>query len=415
MKRLVVAVCLSSGVATSGALASDYSVKGSIGETLTGSDNYFLLKSPAGTTFQSLTAGTLNFLRRTPDTRLLLDTNFSVYDYFGSGASDTSPRVGTPAGARFQADHTTEINKYTFAASWYRDDLATTQLRETGVVTTRGLLDAYSASGGVTHDVSRTDAIGLSAQGRTVTFTGSTQSPYKDVSTALNWSHIFDPTTSLNTSASVDWFDADDPANSRRLFWQIVTSLQTQLTRRLSFNGSIGGGFSNTYQNALAPTTTQFQRGTTGSVQAYAGLSYQLLKTTSVSLTAGHAIVPTTFGPIETISTVGISLRHNINDVSSLSFATQFAYTDFAGVSSNLFSAQVAYGYALTRQLRSSLSYTYRQRDDSTGFANSSTVLLGLNYDFSLYGNPTALDERAAEVERARLRQRAVQAFPGLL
>jgi hypothetical protein len=256
--------------------------------------------------------------------------------------------------------------------------------------------------------------------GSAVSFTGSTQSPYRDVTTVGTWNHTINPTTALTTSASLDWFDADDSVNSQRLFWQIVTALRTQLSQRLSFNGSIGGGFSNTYQNGTAlvanpASPTQFQSGTTSSVQAYVGLTYRLLKTTTVSLTGGQSIVPTTYGPIQKISTVGLALNYNINDLSSISFSTQFAHNEFAGISSDLFSAQIAYGYHLTRELSANLSYTYRQRNDTTGFANSSLVLLGLNYDFTLLGNPAKHDEREAERERARLRQRAVQAFPGLL
>jgi hypothetical protein len=420
VNRFVVAAFLSSGVFASGAGAADYYVNGSIGESLSGSDNYFLSNSPSGSTFKSLTAGNLNFVNRTPDTRLLLNTNFSVYDYFGSGASATSPKVGTPAGATFRADHTTELNKYNFAASWQREEVATTQLRESGLVTARGLLDRFNVGAGITHDLSRTDTIGLAANGTDVTFTGSTQTPYRNVTAVGTWNHTFNPTTALTTSATLDWYDADDSVNSQRLFAQILTSLRTQLSQRLSFNGSIGGGFSNTYQNGSAVLINpnglaQFQSGPTSSVQAYVGFTYRLTKTTAVSLTAGHFLVPTTYGDLQQISSVGLSLNHSINEFSNVSFATQFAHNDLGGISSDLFSAQVGYGYRLTRELVANLSYTYNQRNDTTGFANSSTVLVGLNYDFTLLGNPTKQDEREAESDRARLRQRAVQAFPGLL
>ena len=410
--------CLSLGALAPGAFAADYSVTGRIGESVTGSDNYFLSNSPIGSTFKSVTAGNLDFRARTPDTRLLLATNFSYYDYFGSGAAATSPKNGFPAGARFRVDHTSELNKYNFAASWHRAEVATTQLTESGIVTARGFLDSYGVGGGVTHDVNRTDSIGLSAHARTVRFTNSTQTPYTDVTTAATWNHSFNPTTSLATTASFDWYDANDPANSQRYFWQIITALRTRLSERLSFNGSIGAGFSNTRQNVNVPTggITSFHSGTTSSVQAYAGLTYRLLKTTTISLTAGHSIVPTTYGALQTISTVGLGLSHQINQLSNLSFATQFAHNDLAGFTSDLFSVQVGYGYRLTPALGAHLSYTYRQRNDSTGFADASIGLVTLNYDFTLLGNPTKHDAREAEAERARkLRQRAVQALPGLL
>jgi len=417
VKRSVLLACLSLGVLAPGAFAADYSVSGRIGESVTGSDNYFLSNSPIGSTFKSVTAGNLNFRARTPDTRLLLDTNFSYYDYFGSGAAATSPKSGFPAGARFQVDHTSELNRYNFAASWHRAEVATTQLTESGIVTARGFLDSYRVGGGVTHDVNRTDSIGLSAHASTVRFTNSTQTSYTDVATAATWNHTFNPTTALTTTASFDWYDANDPANSQRYFWQIITALRTRLSERLSFNGSIGAGFSNTRQNVNVPTggITSFRSGTNSSVQAYVGLTYRLLKTTSLSFTAGQSLVPTTYGALQTISTVGLGLSHQINELSNLSFATHFAHNDLNGFTSDLFSVQVGYGYRLTPALGAHLSYTYERRDDSRGVASASIGLVTLNYDFTLLGNPTKHDEREAEAQRARLRQRAVQAFPGLL
>ena len=302
MKRSVLLACLSLGVLAPGAFAADYAVTGNINEQLSGSGNYFLSKSPIGSTFKSETAGNLNFSARTPDTRLLLNANVSYYDYFGSGAAATSPESGFPAGARFVVDHTSDLNKYKFAASWHRAEVATTQFTESGIVTSPGFLDSYRVGGGVTHLLSPTDSIGLSANARTVSYTDATLTPYTDVTTEGTWAHLINPTTSLTTTASFDWYDANDPANSQRYFWQIVTALQTQLSRRLSFYGSIGAGFSNTRQNAnvlSGPTSiTSFHSGTDSSVNGYIGLTYRLLKKTAISFTAAQSLVPTTYGRI---------------------------------------------------------------------------------------------------------------------
>ena len=128
------------GFAT-GALAADVSIKGSLSETVEGSNNYFLLNAPLGSTFRSSSTANLDFLAQMPDTRYLLNTNFTYYKYFGSGAADTVPTSGTPAGTTFTIDHTTELNKYNFAASWQRADVSTTQLTESGITTARGFLE----------------------------------------------------------------------------------------------------------------------------------------------------------------------------------------------------------------------------------------------------------------------------------
>jgi len=413
-----VLVALSLGAFASTAFAADVAIKGSLSETLDGSNNYFLLNSPSGTTFRSLSAVNLDVLARTPDTRLLLNTNLSYYNYFGAGAADTSPTAGVPLGTSFQLDHTTELDRYNFTMSWHRAPVATTQLAESGVVTTQGFLDTFRTSGSITHDVSRTDSLLWSVQAIKTTFTGSTQTPYVDLSSTGGWIHQFDPRNTLTTTVTLDWFNQDDTANSQRVFWQIMTSLRSQLSSRLTFIGSAGALSSNSYQRnpqpIISPTSFQ-QGGVTEGVLASAGFTYQLLKSTTVSLTAAQSIVPTTLGPLQKISTVGSTLNYTVNSWSNLSFSAQFAHISdnaFIGGASDLFSAQVSYGYRLARDWRTNVSYTYRVRDDVTGMASSSTILASLTYDFSLMGNPTAFDQ--AEQERAMRRaQRAVgEAFP---
>jgi opacity protein-like surface antigen len=403
------------GAFASGALAADYSVKGHIGQFLSGSDNYFLVNKPLGSTFQTLTSANLDYIARTPDTRVLLDGHFSYFDYFGSGASQTSPESGTPADAIFRVDHTTELDKYNFAATWHHADVATTQLVESGLVTANGFLDSYRIDGGVEHELSRTDSIGITANATDVTFTNSTEVPYVDVGTRIFWKHLIDPTTILTTSASFNWYDGNDAGNSQRLFWQIVATLEKQVSRRLTFFGAIGGALANTYQNnPTVATSAQFQPGATSSWLANIGITYQLLKNTRILLTAGEALVPTTYGPIQQIASVGLVLNYDINPLSSLSFSTHFAHNDFNnGLSTqDLFSVGAGYRYRLSRDWSTNLSYSYRQRNNGPGVADSNTVWFGINYDFTLVGNPAAPDERLAEKERTRDRQRSVQAFP---
>ena len=418
MKKSVLLASLSLGAFASAAYAADVAIKGNFSETLDGSNNYFLSNSPSGTTFKSLSAVNLDVLARTPDTRLLLNTNLGYYNYFGPGAADTSPTTGVPLGTSFQIDHTTELDRYNFAMSWHRAAVATTQLAESGVVTAQGFVDSYRAGGSITHDLSRTDSLIWSVQGTKTTFTGSAQAPYTDLSTTGGWIHQFNPRNTLTTSVTFDWFNQDDSANSQRIFWQIMTSLRSQLSSRLTFTGSVGALSSNSYeknpQPVISPTSIQ-QGGVTQGALASAIITYQLLKSTTVSFAAAQSIVPTTLGPLQKISTVGSTLNYTINSWSDLSFSTQFSHISdsaFVGGASDLFSAQVSYGYRLTRDWRTNLSYTYRNRDDVTGVASSSTILARLTYDFSLLGNPTAFDE--AEKERAMRRaQRAVgEAFP---
>lgn len=423
MKRSVLVASLCLSALASGAFAADVSIKGRLNETVEGSDNYFLENTPSGTTFKSLSAVNLDVLARTPTTRYLLDTNFSYYKYFGPGAADTQLTSGTPANATFSIDHTTELAKYNLAASWHRTDIATTQLAESGTVSAHGTQNTYNVKGGVTRDLSRTDSITWSAQASTASFTGgSNETPYVDVTTTAAWNHTLSPTTTLTNSVMFDWFKQDNDANSQRLFWQFMSGLKSQLTHRLTFTASVGEIFVNAYQEGVPlsaipanNTAFQIQPGAAHGFVWNAGLTYQLLKDTKLSLDAAKTIAPTTLGQLQQSETVGLTVSHDINHVSDLSFSTHFAHTGSTTESpADFFSASVNYGYKLTREWHTNLSYTYRQRNDDTGTARSNTILVSLTRDFTLMGNPTAIDE--AEKERAEMRKQQTvgHVFPNL-
>lgn len=372
-------------------------------------------------TYKSLSAVNLDALAQTPDTSYLLNTNFSYYDYFGPGAAQTSPTSGTPAGATFKIDHTTELAKYNLAASWRHADLASTLLRQTGVASATGTVDTFGLRGGFVRDLSRIDSISLQTRATTASYTNApNQTPYIDVSPVVTWNHTLSRRTDLTSSVTFDWFKADDPANSQRLLWQILTGARTRLSPRLSLNASIGGTFVNAYQEGalgsgnLSATSFQLQPGATTAAFGNAGLTYLLTKTTTVSLTAARAFVPTVTGQLEDISSVGFTLDHRINRRSKFSLGTRFAETNIDGVVSDFFSTEVSYAYRLTRRWRTKLSYAFRERRDATGTARSNTVWFSLTRDFNVLGNPTAFSEAEKERARERKQESVGQVFPVL-
>ena len=165
------------------------------------------------------------------------------------------------------------------------------------------------------------------------------------------------------------------------------------------------------------------QVGAANSILADATLTYQLLKTTKISLTAAQAVVPTSFGQLQKSDTIGLTLAHDINQRSNVSFSANFVFVPatpansvFGGQSggdSDFFSASVDYGYQLTREWRTHLSYTFRERNDDTGIARSSTVLFSLSRDFTLLGNPNAINAAQAERAKERAQQSIGYVFPG--
>jgi hypothetical protein len=432
VKTLVIMTSL--GVlASGGAIAADVAIKGNVSETLEASDNYFLVTKPSGATVKSTTAATLNFFTGTPDTTYFLNTNGSYYKYFGPGAADAGAvQWGTPANVNFQINHVTELDRFNFAASWHRSDAAVTQLAQTGVANAKGSINTYDVNASVTHDLGRIDAISWTTDWNTTSFTDPTQIPYNDFNSTILWTHTFGPTTTFTNSINFDWFSQDNAANSQRLLWRFVSGMQSQLTPRLTFNGHIGLIFANAYQNGNAqptgvppvfvPGVTPFQpligagHGWIGDV----GLTYRLLKDTSVSFSAVQAIVPLFTGQLQQSSSLSIGLNRQINQLSNLSFFTSYAQTkspNESGIAvsqatatqSDFFSAGLLYSYRLTREWSTTISYAFRE---SVTLAKSSTVLFSLSKDFTLLGNPSPINEAERERARERAQQSIGYVFP---
>ena len=275
--------------------------------------------------------------------------------------------------------------------------------------------------------------ISWSADASTVSFTDPNQIPYKDVTSTILWAHTFSPTTSFTNSVNFDWFSQDNAADSQRLMWRFMSGVQSQLTQRLSVHGNIGLVFANAYENGnaaavpvvLVPPSPEFPVPSTpfqplvGAGHGWIGdigLSYRLLKDTNVSFAAAQAIIPLFTGQLQQTSSLSMSVSYDINQFSSLSFNTQYTQSSLPGqigqssaTASDFFTAGLNYSYRLTREWRSNLSYTYRE---NVGQANSSTVLFSLTRDFTLMGNPTAINQAEADRGRQRARNAIGQVFP---
>ena len=435
MKRSVFYSALCVGVLTSNAFAYDLAIKGQVHETVEGSNNYFLEQSPNGVTIKSLSAMNLDVLAQTPTTRYLLNTYYSYYRYFGPGAENLTLNSGTPAHANFSVDHTTQLSTYRLGVAWTRADIATTQLAQTGQATSSGSTNTYRVNGGVTHDLSRIDSVSWFNTASTSSSDDPGFTPYFNFTSVLSWNHTLSQTTALNSSVNFDWYSADNEASSQRLFWKLLTGLDTRLTRRLTFSGHVGLAFVNAWQNGVAQTTAipplgvvpffQPLVGSANSLLWDAEFGYALLKGTHAALFARQTIFPTITGQLSKSESFGLTLSHAINRRSNLHFLTQFTQstqgqggTDFSSLrasKSNFVTASIDYDYQLARHWRANLSYIYRQRNDeggTGGTVNSSTVLVGLNYDFDALGNPTPINVAARERARARARSTAGYVFP---
>ena len=400
---------------------------------------------------RSLSAANLNVLAATPTDRYRLDTNYSYYRYLGPGAQDAGLTWGAPMDAKASFQRNEQLSKYDSSFSWRRADVLTAALAQTGNAVGRGTFDTYRVDVSAEKQITRLDSVSvLSSSATAVSYSDPAQTPYTDFAITPMWHHRLSATTTLINAVNFDWFIADNPANSQRLFWNPTTGLESQLTPRLTFSGAVGPVFINAWQKGAVPTASSAvqQQGGIAPFQGQAGtangwmgnflLSYKWLPTVQVALNGSHSVVPVVTGQLQTVDSIGATLRYDINHSSGLSLLAQYSQVTPARIAatsqtgSDFFTASASYDYKLTREWRTSLSYTYRQRTNNAGLAvptaatpdavtpasnaiTSSTVLFRLTYDFTVFGKPPTEERKTPEEVAKGVQERAVLALPGVL
>lgn len=375
MKSPVILAPIVLGVLASGALAAKVTIKGDLTESVAASDNYFLSQDPTGPTVKWLNTLNLNARADMATTRYELDTHLGYFKYFGPGAVDTSLIDGTPLGVKLHANHREKLTTYDFTASWDRQDLATTLLEETGFSAGRGFVDSFSAGNTITHQLSAIDTLTWSNSATKRTYTASQQTPTRVFNTTGSWSHALNATTKLINSVSLNWFRAEDEAETERLFWTITSGAEVMVSPRLRVSGAIGVALVNAWVNnheallaAPAPTSssgTGFAFAGTGAANGIIGnieIDYKFSPTTKAVLTAAQAIAPTVIGNLQQTTSVNLLLSRQVNHLSSVSASARFTHTLAADRDTNFLSASVSYERRLTRLTRATLSYRYDRR-----------------------------------------------------
>ena len=437
MKRSVVAAFLSLGALASGVFAAEFSVKGSVSQSGNINTNSTLANSSSGLTEQTVSAINLDFLAATPTTRYDLATNLSYSRYYGSGNQNSSS-YSTPMGAVLNIDHTANATtKFNVNGSWQRTDSQSTTLQQSGTSSGSGSIDSFIFGSGLTKQLGSADTLSWAVHASTVSYSASTQQPYIDYTSNVDWKHNLSAATALTGSVSADWYWANDAQDSQRLYWNLTGGIQSQLTKRLFVYATAGVGLVNAWKkgNTTAPVDPNAPLGfgglpfaiTAGAAQdwlANLAMNYRVSSTDTASLTVTRSISPSIIGQLLKVESVSLSYTRNLDKYSSLNLGTQFSHAEAAatgaagsaggtgGGAQDFFSATVAYDRKLGREWRSSFSYAFSQSNSQTGTALSHSVTATITHDFNLYGKPpTEVQKTQSEIAVQNL-QRAQQVLP---
>jgi hypothetical protein len=373
VKKTAIAVSICLGMAPSAAFALDWSIRTTESETVEANSNQFLRTSPAASlgSYSTLTA---NAEARTPTSKFDLDADGSYKKYWGPGVDGLSSEfLNYGVRGRYEAKEKINFDREYVEGAWRQQSTALALLSDLGVATTaRGFIDRVTATGGIDRSVTALDSLSLLATAtRTSYEPTSGGTPFTDASARGTWRHRVSSITALTASSEVELLNYDNAFNTRLQIYRNQVGVDATLSPVLSFRGNVGainlitdGGVGTSATGGAATPISSTAADWIGN----AVLTYRLLKSTTLTLTASQSIGPSIVGSLFKRDSVGLSLAQTINARSTLSFSADMnrqistTTTDYA-------SASVSYGYNFTREWTAQLSYRYLHRFASSGTA----------------------------------------------
>ena len=226
---------------------------------------------------------------------------------------------------------------------------------------------AINFGGGLNKQLGLTDTVSWAVHGSTVSYSASTQQPFFDYTSNIDWKHNLSAATALTGSVSADWYMANDAQDSQRLYWNLMGGIQSQLTKRLFIYATAGVGLVNAWKKGdtqpAAPVVPGAPLGFGGSPFAISAgasqdwlanlaMNYRVSSTDTASLTVTRSIAPTIIGQLLSVESVSLSYTRNLDKYSSLNLATQFSHAEAAADQSAGAGGTSGGGGGLVRVLR---------------------------------------------------------------
>jgi hypothetical protein len=386
MKSVLLAtVC--AGVAASGALAADFRVRTTLGQSLEINDNRQLSPHSPGFTYAPVSSLLLDILARTPTTRFEASGNLNYRTYFGPGSTNMLNGLDKDARAKFTK--TTKLTTYDIAIFYSQRDATNVQLNDTGFATVTGDITTYALDGGLKHQFSPNDTFAFFSRGSSVSFTSPTQKPYDDFTSTATWTH-----------RANRWLDViglgnyyfQDRTTGNITIWKTTGGVNARLSPRLTLIGSAGAAFlsANTEGNPIAPTPLPASSGSSAGWIADVLATYRLRPTTRISLAAARSVAPDGLGNIQQRDTLNAVLVEEVNRRSSLTFTSGYSRNSGGGGGGNTpgtsdyFNASASYAYRLTPEVYTNIAYRFAQRSGSGGTARSNSIFMSIRRDVTV-------------------------------
>lgn len=333
----------------------------------------------------------------TPTSSAVLIGNLKYLTFAGPAETETRDA--------FNQDVTVTLGKkekstsYNFSASYRRSEITTVQLEETGFATLRGSVIVTIVGGGLKHELGPIDTIAWSTNYSSTDFTLQNGTPSAILTSTLDWTHRVSPIIAVTPSLQYQLLTYGDASQTEVMFWKAMMGMNTELTKRLSFQAAAGGTLLSSEQNNVmsGPIPIAQTSGSNLGWLANAQLTYRPFKTVKVFVTAARTVAPTILGEFVNSDSLSLALNYDINQVSSLSLSGSITQQTAAkggasvpgglsatGGSSEFLTAAIAYSRQLAREWRTNLSYRHVHRNSDIGVARSNSIVLVMTRDATI-------------------------------
>jgi hypothetical protein len=383
MIRTAARACFYIALSASAAQAADTEIRASFGQTFQASDNRKLVPNSPGDSYSSISTLVLNAVARTARSTFEVIGNLAYRAYAGSG-EQMQPNT-FDRGILGIATYRDRYTKYFISGSYQQRDASTVQIEEDGFSTLTGYVNTTKVIGGIERQLTATDSVSLTASGTMTDFTTPTGIASTNFSTRAAYSR--------KVNRRLDWIGAVEYQrltydNATDTLTQIVrasTGVRSRLSPRLAVAANVGVNWANT-DNQFVVTPTTIESGPNVGLLADLLVTYNLMRDTIVVFSAGHSFGPNSLGELTERSWAGLSMRHEINDLSYWLLSGQFTRLDQpTDGETNLFVTSATYGMRLGKDWRTELSYLFRHKQSGFGGdASSNTITFRVSRDLVL-------------------------------
>jgi len=372
-------------VLASPAMAQNWSLGGTLAETLLTDSNPRLESNPPDSTFGSRTSIAVKADNKTPTTAVGLTLGADLIRYFDSAVANDLDTIDWTAGVG--AERTFARTTLAGRADYRQQAVQQSELGETGITQIDADRITKSARSSLEYELTPRDQVGTAVQFRDITFEGARSTnqlnPFWVADIAAQWKRALSPVQTGTLSIGALYFDADDRLDSKSQAYTVGGALEHRLTPRFTVQSGIGVGVALQDDSSRGSSTSEI-------LNLSAGALYSLER---VVLSASYAqtIEPTGFGRLEYRRALGASFLYRINTQTNFDVTATYVLnhpdleiSPFAEADRNYFAVEPKLSYQFLPNWSVETAYRLRYDDNGAREATSHAILASVKYAFTL-------------------------------